>query len=353
MEWRYLRLRAKGGDCVVHEYPEDAAVLEKWMAKLDFGYRGQRLAAAASEVFAALLKARRDRCDLRELLLEQRGLPARQSRFCRHVHETYACSPRLPPLVCGLAKCDPDRVCQGVDVVRCRKMPSPTQPFPCAEEGRLADLTFVRKKEDRRVGLVGRLPYVGSGWYGKPATANMLDTGLATWADFECRLAGLPRPGTGDHGEGLARGRGAHGQARRQRSHRTLGPVQARLLQHANVQSPGGRPGLPVPFNENQQRHGRRVPPGPTSRRPCACGRGSGSWGPVGGFPRAASSRCGRRASASCWTTGSPSRPPTSCAARASATPSPTLRHKTTPAICQFIHSSFSASKPPGEVDDQ
>ena len=27
--------------------------------------------------------------------------------------------------------------------------------------------------------------------------------------------------------------------------------------------------------------------------------------------------------------------------------------HKTTPAICQFIHSSFSASKPPGEVDDQ
>ena len=46
------------------------------MAKLDFGYRGQRLAAAASEVFAALLKARRDRGDLRELLLEQQGLCA-------------------------------------------------------------------------------------------------------------------------------------------------------------------------------------------------------------------------------------------------------------------------------------
>ena len=46
-----------------------------------------------------------------------------------------------------------------------------------AEEGRLADLTFVRKKEDRRVGLVGRLPYVGPGWYGKPATAFMLDSG--------------------------------------------------------------------------------------------------------------------------------------------------------------------------------
>ena len=76
VEWRYLRLRAKGGDCVVHEYPEDAEVLGKWMAKLDFGYRGQRLAAAASEVFASLLKARRDRGDLRELLLEQQGLCA-------------------------------------------------------------------------------------------------------------------------------------------------------------------------------------------------------------------------------------------------------------------------------------
>ena len=147
VEWRYLRLRAKGGDCVVHEYPEDAEVF-----KLDFGYRGQRLAAAASEVFAALLKARRDRGDLQELVLEQRGLcalcgtpiepateadhmPVHQafrhcawslechrfktflessqatsleSHFCRHVH-LYAC--RLP-------KCDPDRVCQGMDVDR-------------------------------------------------------------------------------------------------------------------------------------------------------------------------------------------------------------------------------------------
>ena len=46
--------------------------------------------------------------------------------------------------------------------------------------GSAADLTFVRKKEDRRAGLVGRLPYVGPGWYGKPATSFMLDTGLAT-----------------------------------------------------------------------------------------------------------------------------------------------------------------------------
>ena len=240
VEWRYLRLRAKGGDCVVHEYPEDAEVLGKWMAKLDFGYRGQRLAAAASEVFASLLKARRDRGDLRELLLEQQGLcalcgtpidaataeadhivpvhlrpEAGPAGFVpgvsslqdlpgdlpRHHSGEPVLSPRAGDLrlLAGLAKCDPDRICHGVDIVRCRKnaLANATFPLPVfcpldnirpAEEGHLADLTFVRKKEDRRAGLVGRLPYIGPGWYGKPATAFMLDTGLATWADFEWSL---------------------------------------------------------------------------------------------------------------------------------------------------------------------
>ena len=250
VEWRYLRLRVRGGDCVVHEYPEDAGALEAWMAKLGFAYRGQRLAGAASEVFGALLKARRDRGDVQRLLQEQRGacalcaapidagsceadhvVPVHQSffgqrqrlqalclechraktflecshatslesRFCRHVFESYACSPRLPPLVCGLAKCNPEKVCQGVDVVRCRKNALANAPFPLpvfcpldsirpAEEGQLADLTFVRKREDKRAGLLARLPYVGPGWYGKPAVAYMLDAGLPTWADCELSL---------------------------------------------------------------------------------------------------------------------------------------------------------------------
>ena len=174
-------------------------------------------------------------------------------------------------------KCDPDRVCQGVDIVRCRKNALANAPFPLpvfclldnirpAEEGHLADLTFVRKKEDRRAGLAGRLPYVGPGWYGKPATAFMLDArqlgGLRVVPGrHRPRLAGLPRPGTGDHGAGLARGRGAHGQARRQRSHRTLGPVQGRLLLHAHVQSRGGRPALPVSA-------GLLPRPGPVPLRP-------------------------------------------------------------------------------------
>ena len=86
-----------------------------------------------------------------------------------------------------------------MDVVRCRKNALANAPFPLpvfcpldsirqAEEGQLADLTFVRKREDKREGFLARLPYVGPGWYGKPAVAYMLDAGLARWADCEWSL---------------------------------------------------------------------------------------------------------------------------------------------------------------------
>ena len=79
-------------------------------------------------------------------------LLALESRLCRHVLETYACSPRPPPLVCGLSTCDSDRVCHGVDVVRCRQNALANAPFPLpvfcpldnirlAEKRKLADLT--------------------------------------------------------------------------------------------------------------------------------------------------------------------------------------------------------------------
>ena len=32
--------------------------------------------------------------------------------------------------------------------------------------------------------LLSRLPYVGEGWYAKPACAYMLESGVATWQDF-------------------------------------------------------------------------------------------------------------------------------------------------------------------------
>ena len=134
-------------------------------------------------------------CHRSKTFLQTSHATSLESRLCRHVHETYACSPRLPPLVCGLAKCDPDRVCQGVDIVRCRKNALANAPFPLpifcpldnirpAEEGHLADLTFVQ--EGGPACGPGRAPALHRpGLDGKPATAFiMLDSGLATWADL-------------------------------------------------------------------------------------------------------------------------------------------------------------------------
>ena len=57
-----------------------------------------------------------------------------------------------------------------------------------AREGELADLTYVDLPFDGRRGLLDRLPYVGKGWYSKPACAEMLDSGLAQWRHFRWSL---------------------------------------------------------------------------------------------------------------------------------------------------------------------
>ena len=41
---------------------------------------------------------------------------------------------------------------------------------------------------DDRQALLRRLPYLGRGWYSKPAAAYLLETGQATWADFKWSL---------------------------------------------------------------------------------------------------------------------------------------------------------------------
>ena len=92
-----------------------------------------------------------------------------------------------------------------------------------AEEGHLADLTFIRKKEDRRAGLVGRLPYI----------ARHL-----AWPEGEEHMAKLAVNALIG-----------------------LGPVQGRLLLHAHLQSRVGRPGLPVPAGLLRR-------PGPVPLRP-------------------------------------------------------------------------------------
>ena len=57
-----------------------------------------------------------------------------------------------------------------------------------AREGHLADLTYVKLPEDGRWATFPRLPYVGEGWYAKPAAAYMLEKGIATWNDFAWSL---------------------------------------------------------------------------------------------------------------------------------------------------------------------
>ena len=220
------------------------------MQKLGLEYRGQRLAGAAAEAFQHLLKARRldprgsrDRileeqnyqcklcsapielgccefdhvvpvhqalegqpqvlqalcleCHRTKTLLESSRTSCLESRVCRSVHEAYVQSPRPPALVCKLAKCDPDRICHGVDVVRCRKnaLANATFPLPvfspldsveCSRDGHLADLTYVDLHRDDRQALLRRLPYLGR--YSKPAAAYLLDTKQATWDDFKWSL---------------------------------------------------------------------------------------------------------------------------------------------------------------------
>ncbi|CAE7029901.1 unnamed protein product [Symbiodinium natans] len=100
-----------------------------------------------------------------------------------------------PPLVFKLNSHKPDHICHGIDVVRCRKNGLAHAKFPApifcpkdnveqAREGHLADLTYVRLREDGRWAAFKQLPYVGQGWYAKPAVAYMLEKGLATWRDF-------------------------------------------------------------------------------------------------------------------------------------------------------------------------
>ena len=228
-------------------------------------YRGQRLAGAASEVFLHLLKARRDppgsrqavlaeqdhqcklcaapitaatceldhivpvhqsfsaqaqnlqalclECDRNKTALEFSHATTLESRFRRRAYEAYVESPR--------------HLLRNIDVVRCRKNALAHSKFPApifcpkdnmeqAREGHLADLTYVKLPEDGRWATFPRLPYVGEGWYAKPAAAYMLEKGIATWSDFAWSLdangargPGVRDPGPAADGGGLAGGRGA------------------------------------------------------------------------------------------------------------------------------------------------
>ncbi|CAE7216787.1 unnamed protein product [Symbiodinium natans] len=230
-DWRALRLRVRDApDCVVTQYPEYAEILRAWMQQLGLEYRGQRLAGAATEAFQHLLKARRlDARGSRDHILEEQnhlcklcsapielGLcefdhvvpvhrPWRARSKCCRPCAWSATAPSLraepAPAAAGLqaGEARPRAGLLGRGRVRCRKnaLANATFPLPVfspldsvehAREGHLADLTYVDLHCDDRQALLRKLPYLGRGWYSKPAAAYLLETNQATWSDFKWSL---------------------------------------------------------------------------------------------------------------------------------------------------------------------
>ena len=132
-----------------------------------------------------------------------------------------------------------------MDVVRCRKNGLANTRFPLPvfcpldsvpREGHLADLTYVKLRKDGRVALLARLPYVGEGWYAKPACAHMLEAGIVEPGCHRPRGPELPCVGAAQDGGGLARG--APDQAERQCVDRAVG-AQCDLVCTSNNQLDG------------------------------------------------------------------------------------------------------------------
>ena len=138
-------------------------------------------------------------CHRNKTLLQTIQPTSLESRFNPRACEAYLWSPKLPPLLFQVHAPRKSVPCLGIDVARCRKNGLANASFPLpifcclddvkeAQPGRLADLTYVSLRMDGRATTYSQLPYVGEGWYAKPITAFMLDTGMATWDDFRYSL---------------------------------------------------------------------------------------------------------------------------------------------------------------------
>ena len=121
----------------------------------------------------------------------------------------------------------------GVDVVRCRRNRLANAPFPLdgvePVDGVLPDLGFVEGCCDARQSCLNLLPYVGPGWSRRFRWPRCWTWASAAGTHRVGHLRAEPR-GRGDaaaragaHGRRLARGRGAHGQAQRERDDRPVG----------------------------------------------------------------------------------------------------------------------------------
>ena len=318
-DWRALRLRVRDApDCVVTQYPEDAEILQAWMQKLGWSIgasawrappprffstsskRGAWTPAGAGTIFwrsratcASFAPPPSSWACVSSTTWSPCTRPWRaRSKYCRPCawsatarrrcwspperpvwRAASAAASTRPTAGAGLQAgevCDPERVCWGVDVVRCRKnaLANATFPLPVfspldsvEREGHLADLTYVDLHCDDRQALLRKLPYLGRGWYSKPAAAYLLETNQATWSDFKRSLDATAHVEPRCLAQVLQtmedawpEGEEHMAKAQRQCAHRALGPEPGPGLQHAHQQPRAGRPWLPVA----PDLHGRR-----------------------------------------------------------------------------------------------
>ncbi|CAE7869557.1 pfh1, partial [Symbiodinium sp. KB8] len=109
-DWRALRLRVR--DEQNYQCKLCSAPIELGCCEFDHVVPVHQALEGQPQVLQALCLE----CHRTKTLLESSRAACLESRVCRSVHEAYVQSPRPPALVCKLAKCDPDRICHGVDV---------------------------------------------------------------------------------------------------------------------------------------------------------------------------------------------------------------------------------------------
>eukprot|EP00439_Symbiodinium_sp_Y106_P077640 s3762_g16.t1 len=195
-EWRCLRLRGRGReDCVISAFHEDLDVLQAWMRRLGLPYYGQRLAGAGARSSFTSSRLAAIRSDLgkpcsrsktisassaRPPSPQQNGLgvphaTTLESRFSRRAYERSWNRPEYRRS--SSSSTATSRTTSATDCrrVECRKNGLAHAKFPTpifcpkdnveqAGEGHLADLTYVRLREDGRwLGGVQAAPLRGPG----------------------------------------------------------------------------------------------------------------------------------------------------------------------------------------------
>ena len=180
-------------------------------------------------------------CHSEKTLRESAQPTSLERRVAPGVMEQHARSPKLPPLIFEAQACKKDALHVGVDVVRCRRNGLANAPFPLpilrrrrrARGGVLSDLGFVEGCCDTMQSCLNLLP--------KVSLAATLDLGVCRWDHIVSGISGrgdaAARPGA--DGRGLARGRGAHGQAQRERDDRLVGAQHGGGLQRVQQQQAG------------------------------------------------------------------------------------------------------------------